>query len=262
MGLKMGAGSSTAGAGELQVISIIASSAPGLSPLTRGTPDYLLFQSSHRRFIPAGAGNTIVFAPVSLSRSVYPRWRGEHLTTQTLILHINGLSPLARGTLTRSETAYEHCRFIPAGAGNTQITAGLTFDLTVYPRWRGEHMSSALTAIFAVGLSPLARGTQSAATQKTRRDRFIPAGAGNTAYYQDRPEPNSVYPRWRGEHVAAAFDIILYPGLSPLARGTQFIQPGDQLVRRFIPAGAGNTRGVGIARLAACGLSPLARGTH
>ena len=37
MGLKMGAGSSTAGAGELQVISIIASSAPGLSPLTRGT---------------------------------------------------------------------------------------------------------------------------------------------------------------------------------------------------------------------------------
>ncbi len=37
MGLKMGAGSSTAGAGELQVISIIASSAPGLSPLARGT---------------------------------------------------------------------------------------------------------------------------------------------------------------------------------------------------------------------------------
>ncbi len=181
MGLKMGAGSSTAGAGELQVISIIASSAPGLSPLTRGTPDYLLFQSSHRRFIPAGAGNTIVFAPVSLSRSVYPRWRGEHLTTQTLILHINGLSPLARGTLTRSETAYEHCRFIPAGAGNTQITAGLTFDLTVYPRWRGEHMSSALTAIFAVGLSPLARGTRIQNSKLIYELRFIPAGAGNTS---------------------------------------------------------------------------------
>ena len=220
MGLKMGAGSSTAGAGELQVISIIASSAPGLSPLTRGTPDYLLFQSSHRRFIPAGAGNTIVFAPVSLSRSVYPRWRGEHLTTQTLILHINGLSPLARGTLTRSETAYEHCRFIPAGAGNTQITAGLTFDLTVYPRWRGEHMSSALTAIFAVGLSPLARGTHRRAERGSGERRFIPAGAGNTIPAQLSSGRHAVYPRWRGEHNFFTPFSAGENGLSPLARGT------------------------------------------
>ena len=261
MGLKMGAGSSTAGAGELQVISIIASSAPGLSPLTRGTPDYLLFQSSHRRFIPAGAGNTIVFAPVSLSRSVYPRWRGEHLTTQTLILHINGLSPLARGTLTRSETAYEHCRFIPAGAGNTQITAGLTFDLTVYPRWRGEHMSSALTAIFAVGLSPLARGTRPAGQTDVPQSRFIPAGAGNTQISNRR-----VIPRF---------------GLSPLARGTPRNPWLFSYVRRFIPAGAGNTdfmlsqyislsvyprwRGEHSPRAlfapVSNGLSPLARGT-
>ena len=203
------------------MISIIASSAPGLSPLTRGTPDYLLFQSSHRRFIPAGAGNTIVFAPVSLSRSVYPRWRGEHLTTQTLILHINGLSPLARGTLTRSETAYEHCRFIPAGAGNTQITAGLTFDLTVYPRWRGEHMSSALTAIFAVGLSPLARGTLQWLPLHHNIDRFIPAGAGNTASRSNGCSTITVYPRWRGEH--ADFKQARNPAF------------------RFIPAGAGNT---------------------
>ena len=58
MGLKMGAGSSTAGAGELQVISIIASSAPGLSPLARGTPTKLRAKVATQRFIPAGAGNT------------------------------------------------------------------------------------------------------------------------------------------------------------------------------------------------------------
>ena len=59
MGLKMGAGSSTAGAGELQVISIIASSAPGLSPLTRGTHMNVGSDRVFTRFIPAGAGNML-----------------------------------------------------------------------------------------------------------------------------------------------------------------------------------------------------------
>ena len=78
MGWKMGAGSSTAGAGELQVISIIASSAPGLSPLARGTPTKLRAKVATQRFIPAGAGNT---SPAPFRRNgapVYPRWRGEH----------------------------------------------------------------------------------------------------------------------------------------------------------------------------------------
>ncbi len=203
------------------MISIIASSAPGLSPLARGTPDYLLFQSSHRRFIPAGAGNTIVFAPVSLSRSVYPRWRGEHVTVGVTLNCWNVLSPLARGTHARTGSRTTNCRFIPAGAGNTQITAGLTFDLTVYPRWRGEHMSSALTAIFAVGLSPLARGTHVERVDSYIRRRFIPAGAGNTVAGQIPNLSSPVYPRWRGEH--ADFKQARNPAF------------------RFIPAGAGNT---------------------
>ena len=98
MGLKMGAGSSTAGAGELQVISIIASSAPGLSPLTRGThmnvgsdrvftrfipagagnTERRRLAGFARRFIPAGAGNTTWRIFATPARTVYPRWRGEH----------------------------------------------------------------------------------------------------------------------------------------------------------------------------------------
>ena len=159
MGLKMGAGSSTAGAGELQVISIIASSAPGLSPLTRGTPDYLLFQSSHRRFIPAGAGNTIVFAPVSLSRSVYPRWRGEHMSSALTAIFAVGLSPLARGTRVCQRVALSSTRFIPAGAGNTIFLPRLAPGKTVYPRWRGEHYPVPASGFTDGGLSPLARGT-------------------------------------------------------------------------------------------------------
>lgn len=73
MGLKMGAGSSTAGAGELQVISIIASSAPGLSPLTRGTHMNVGSDRVFTRFIPAGAGNSGRGIGETVREAVYPR---------------------------------------------------------------------------------------------------------------------------------------------------------------------------------------------
>ncbi|KDX99569.1 hypothetical protein AC19_3502 [Escherichia coli 2-316-03_S3_C2] len=60
------------------MISIIASSAPGLSPLARGTPVKIFARCVSVRFIPAGAGNT---SPAPFRRNgapVYPRWRGEH----------------------------------------------------------------------------------------------------------------------------------------------------------------------------------------
>ncbi|KDW18857.1 hypothetical protein AC68_3039 [Escherichia coli 2-156-04_S4_C1] len=41
------------------MISIIASSAPGLSPLTRGTPNATIFAAGYKRFIPADAGNSM-----------------------------------------------------------------------------------------------------------------------------------------------------------------------------------------------------------
>ncbi len=70
----------------------------GLSPLARGTlrrpGDKLVL----RRFIPAGAGNTIRASSNSSSRPVYPRWRGEHKDIPVSIRVNSGLSPLARGT--------------------------------------------------------------------------------------------------------------------------------------------------------------------
>ena len=119
MGWKMGAGSSTAGAGELQVISIIASSAPGLSPLTRGTHMNVGSDRVFTRFIPAGAGNTVLDHFKFTIDSVYPRWRGEHPSHRFAKRWRSGLSPLARGTQPGEILIHRDDRFIPAGAGNT-----------------------------------------------------------------------------------------------------------------------------------------------
>ncbi len=50
----------------------------------------------------------------------------------------------------------------------------------VYPRWRGEHPLIAECLLTVIGLSPLARGTLFQVSNKQKRIRFIPAGAGNT----------------------------------------------------------------------------------
>ena len=51
----------------------------GLSPLARGTLQKNNDGSVDTRFIPAGAGNTLIGRAKTLELAVYPRWRGEHI---------------------------------------------------------------------------------------------------------------------------------------------------------------------------------------
>ncbi len=162
------------------MISIIASSAPGLSPLMRGTHMNVGSDRVFTRFIPAGAGNTVLDHFKFTIDSVYPRWRGEHTDCGICSVQILGLSPLARGTLNHQPDHQLPHRFIPAGAGNTSASASVNIPVTVYPRWRGEHRAIASSMFTTFGLSPLARGTHDAAMSFSWASRFIPAGAGNT----------------------------------------------------------------------------------
>ena len=50
----------------------------GLSPLARGTHESQSPSPFWRRFIPAGAGNTLHQSTPPARCPVYPRWRGEH----------------------------------------------------------------------------------------------------------------------------------------------------------------------------------------
>ncbi|SQZ75829.1 Domain of uncharacterised function (DUF2825) [Escherichia coli] len=74
--------------------------------------------------------------------------------------------------------------------------------MVVYPRWRGELNIGNGFAAAASGLSPLARGALREEYLQHPQERFIPAGAGNTAPEITNIKMTPVYPRWRGEHIS------------------------------------------------------------
>ncbi len=132
----------------------------GLSPLARGTQKDIRSPALPNRFIPAGAGNTIICLVARSVDAVYPRWRGEHTSVTVLAAPATGLSPLARGTRKKHGAALVLRWFIPAGAGNTSGYFIEFINITVYPRWRGEHRIGRVDKTQPAGLSPLARGTR------------------------------------------------------------------------------------------------------
>ncbi len=159
----------------------------GLSPLARGTQPGETERQGGRRFIPAGAGNTFHLSRNVSFKSVYPRWRGEHLFLLFFHSYHPGLSPLARGTRCAGRCTCELIRFIPAGAGNTFPGSTAIIADAVYPRWRGEHTSAPWIRWCKAGLSPLARGTRKTVMRVVDISRFIPAGAGNTVRRKENP---------------------------------------------------------------------------
>ncbi len=218
-----------------------AFSAPGLSPLTRGT----LFNSAKEvlsaRFIPAHAGNTRGYEGIYFCTTVYPRSRGEHPSSDSPENSIAGLSPLTRGTQTGLVNQEFAKRFIPAHAGNTSESLKMAYRAAVYPRSRGEHSCVRVAFRRSNGLSPLTRGTRRAAHNQLRLRRFIPAHAGNTKVSLSGNHQISVYPRSRGEHKVTHRYRRRYGGLSPFTRGTHHLPLLFRSYMRFIPAHAGNT---------------------
>ena len=240
------------------------------------------YPTARDRFIPAGAGNTWIARADLFWTMVHPRRRGEHRKIQWANPTADGSSPQARGTLTSIHDRITPGRFIPAGAGNTPPAQRFGRTLPVHPRRRGEHTRSWAGGGKNAGSSPQARGTRPRRAQWCIRSRFIPAGAGNTLCLSASKKRRTVHPRRRGEHLNVPWSNTAIHGSSPQARGT--LTKSQELIdiKRFIPAGAGNTaprtkpescssvhprrRGEHrceiIAPELSHGSSPQARGTH
>ena len=254
----------------------------GSSPLARGTLRQSAVCRIRGRFIPACAGNSGSSFPGYCSAAVHPRLRGELRGWNESKRFPCGSSPLARGTRQAIDKAASWRRFIPACAGNSGIGVDTRVDDAVHPRLRGELSYETPCCLSFAGSSPLARGTQFFVPAGIKRNRFIPACAGNSGAWPRLPIRITVHPRLRGELYPAVEKAIIIFGSSPLARGTRLRITKDQFRGRFIPACAGNSSRIrritvhelvhprlrgelirsGWRHIVVGGSSPLARGTH
>ncbi len=169
---------------------------------------------------PRSAGNSRIASHNSFNKSVYPRSRGEQEVSWYLFTGACGLSPLARGTEPEPGDLAVKSRFIPARAGNSARDVVSGKILAVYPRSRGEQVVEDAASSDSSGLSPLARGTETARLMPATVKRFIPARAGNRIILINTFLMKAVYPRSRGEQHSGFTRFFLVIGLSPLARGT------------------------------------------
>ena len=131
----------------------------GSSPRARETypANSVVFQAN--RFIPAGAGNMGISKKLPFTVSVHPRGRGKHEHHSGLFAPVIGSSPRARETCICPLLTDNFPRFIPAGAGNIQISCNSRFALTVHPRGRGKHSAFVASVQNDDGSSPRARET-------------------------------------------------------------------------------------------------------
>ena len=104
----------------------------------------------------------------------------------------------------------------------------------------GEQWSRDAEKAWAAGSSPHGRGTASTSQSTLKKDRFIPAWAGNRWRARSTISSASVHPRMGGEQAIAPNWFCIRNGSSPHGRGTVDLVLIEGLKVRFIPAWAGN----------------------
>ena len=174
------------------------------------------------RIIPALAGNTRVHDPHYGRRKDHPRSRGEYRPLCRLPAFGFGSSPLSRG--------------IPSPLPGRVVTS------TDHPRSRGEYQGCGDQETRHGGSSPLSRGILAVVDVAPQVGRIIPALAGNTFAKTLTIMTRTDHPRSRGEYDPVTFKVPGSAGSSPLSRGIPKRKKLTLLVRRIIPALAGNTK--------------------
>ena len=252
----------------------------GLSPLARGNLPLATIVTPAFGPIPARAGQPRAAALPARHKRAYPRSRGATDLFLARYALAKGLSPLARGNLTKLRAGDLLLGPIPARAGQPCTTIASPCIERAYPRSRGATGKTVSDEAVRKGLSPLARGNRHCKTARNLWAGPIPARAGQPHSSISALWYPWAYPRSRGATRSALGGIRWTLGLSPLARGNHDLPQALQDRIGPIPARAGQpaaprstgkrgrayprSRGATTSFSASArpykGLSPLARG--
>ena len=211
----------------------------GLSPRVRGNLFKQLKQPLEKRSIPARAGEPCSVMPSGASASVYPRACGGTCSRIQDAGPRVGLSPRVRGNPKRTCPERTCPGSIPARAGEPSHYSDSVARRKVYPRACGGTSSCSSLASLTWGLSPRVRGNPHASPVGDRRERSIPARAGEPRRQRRDWSCTEVYPRACGGTTRRHVHPVGIPGLSPRVRGNQFLIVGGTLCPGSIPARAG-----------------------
>ena len=235
----------------------------GSSPLARGKLTGLLSHHRPQGIIPACAGETDHCHPGSSPSRDHPRLRGGNLAYQWGTSSGGRIIPacagetrwsvrrapwprdhprLRGGNVGRAPHRRRRGRIIPACAGETCGGCSRSPGGRDHPRLRGGNYTMEQSRFLLWGSSPLARGKQHPGRPDGRRQRIIPACAGETATHGDDLCLSADHPRLRGGNPKTGVSTYADGGSSPLARGKlRCHRPGGRH-SWIIPACAGETR--------------------
>ena len=171
------------------------------------------------RSIPARAGEPPVAGPAHSTTEVYPRACGGTAGGRSGTLDYRGLSPRVRGNRSHLRRVTGPGRSIPARAGEPGQSQAYPRRRRVYPRACGGTHRHSLPTTRDLGLSPRVRGNRRYGGLNGRRNRSIPARAGEPRPCLNCYVVGQVYPRACGGTGRRMVEGRIDQGLSPRVRG-------------------------------------------
>ena len=152
----------------------------GSSPRVRGKQGMGRHVRAARRIIPARAGQTVRRTWRARPGSDHPRACGANWSMPDKYRGGFGSSPRVRGKPWRMSSSSPHSRIIPARAGQTFRWQRPWLPDTDHPRACGANGAILVFVFLESGSSPRVRGKLLRLFRAVRRDRIIPARAGQT----------------------------------------------------------------------------------
>ncbi|RYP99498.1 hypothetical protein PG22506_1225 [Bifidobacterium pseudolongum subsp. globosum] len=154
----------------------------GSSPRMRGKRRAGRAVTSHRRIIPAHAGQTGRLESKHFQVADHPRACGANCRSDIPPHGGIGSSPRMRGKLFFDTALFSLVRIIPAHAGQTIRLLLLRVYRSDHPRACGANAAHCGKPAFGYGSSPRMRGKRAQQAGEYVRHRIIPAHAGQTRF--------------------------------------------------------------------------------